>query len=114
MMNLYMKLVKLIKKQRGTDEFCIDYETAKNMLNKEKDSILIDVRSPQEYREKHLYGSVNIPLFDFERGNYKIENKNKLIILYCEYGKRSKKVFNMLKKAGYTKVYQIDGGLDNI
>ena len=113
-MKLYMRLFKKIKKNRGIENYSIDYETARNMLKNEKNGLLIDVRSKQEYKEKHLEGSVNVSLFDFERGNFKIENKNNLIILYCEYGKRSKKVLQFLRKQGYTKVYQIDGGLESL
>ena len=113
-MKIYKNLLKKYRRYREIEEFSIDFETAKNMLNKEKDAILIDVRSKQEYKEKHLNGSINISLFDFERGNFKIWNKDRLIILYCEYGKRSKKVLKILKKLNYTRVYQIDGGLESI
>ena len=102
-----------MRKCRNFDNYNIDYETAKKMLDSESDTMLIDVRSRQEYRENHLKGSINISLYDFERGNYNIEDKNKLLILYCEYGKRSKKALQILRKNGYTNVYQIAGGLEN-
>ena len=113
-MNFYIKLNKILKKYRSIDNYSLDYETVKKMLNKEKNALLIDVRSKQEFKEKHLDGSINISLYDFERKNFKIEDKNKLIILYCEYGERSKKVLKILRKLGYTRVYQIEGGLENI
>lgn len=113
-MNFYIKLNKILKKYRSVDDYSLDYETVKKMLNKEKNALLIDVRSKQEFKEKHLDGSINISLYDFERKNFKIEDKNKLIILYCEYGERSKKVLKILRKLGYTRVYQIEGGLENI
>lgn len=37
-----------------------------------------------------------------------------LIIVYCQSGARSKIAYNALKKIGYTNVYELDGGLDNI
>ena len=78
-------------------------------------AILIDVRSNQEYREGHLQGAINIP--DFEIANRiqkEIPKKNQLIVLYCQYGGRSKKAMLILKNMGYTNVYNLYGGLDII
>lgn len=113
-MDIYKNIKKFFCKYRGKDEFSIDYENVKMIMKNDQNAILIDVRSRQEYKEKHLEGSINISLYDIERGNYKIEDKNSTIILYCELGKRSRRAMEILKKKGYTKVYQLEGGLDNI
>ena len=99
---------------RGINEYSISYSELKEIMNKNKDAILIDVRSPQEYREGHLEKSINISLYDIERGNYNIKDKNKTIILCCQYGKRSKKAMQILRKNGYVNVYQLEGGLENL
>lgn len=78
-------------------------------------AILIDVRSNQEYREGHLQGAVNIP--DFEIANRiqkEIPKKNQLIVLYCQYGGRSRNGMVIMRKMGYTNVYNLYGGLDII
>lgn len=78
-------------------------------------AILVDVRSNQEYREGHLQGSINIP--DFEIANRiqkEIPKKNQLIVVYCQYGGRSKNSMVMMKKMGYTNVYNLYGGLDSL
>ena len=78
-------------------------------------AILIDVRSNQEYREGHIQGAINIP--DFEIANKvqrEMPKKNQAIVLYCQYGGRSKTVANMMKKMGYTNIYNLYGGLDMI
>ena len=88
--------------------------TIEKLKNKVKQgAILIDVRSNQEYREGHLQGAINIP--DFEINNRiqrEIPKKNQLIILYCQYGGRSRNTMNIMKKMGYTNVYNLYGGLD--
>ena len=84
---------RLFCKYRGINEYSISYKEVKEIMNKNKDAILIDVRSPQEYREGHL---------------------EKTIILCCQYGKRSKKAMQILRKNGYTNVYQLEGGLENL
>lgn len=76
-------------------------------------AILIDVRSNQEYREGHIQGAVNIPDFEVQnRLQREVPKKNQLIVLYCEYGGRSKKTMDIMKKMGYTNVYNLYGGLD--
>jgi len=78
-------------------------------------AILLDVRSNQEYKEGHLQGAINIPDFEiFKRIQREIPKKNQLIILYCQYGGRSKSASLILKKLGYTNVYNLYGGLDMI
>ena len=78
-------------------------------------AILIDVRSNQEYREGHLQGAINIPDFEIiNRIQREVPKKNQLIILYCQYGGRSKNVSLLLKKLGYTNVYNLYGGLEYV
>lgn len=76
-------------------------------------AILIDVRSNQEYREGHLQGAINIADFEIaSRVQREIPKKNQLIVLYCQYGGRSKNAMTIMKKLGYTNVYNLYGGLD--
>lgn len=56
-------------------------------------AVIIDVRSRQEYREGHLEGAINIPEFEARnRITKEILNKNQLILIYCQYGGRSRNV----------------------
>ena len=76
-------------------------------------AILIDVRSNQEYREGRLQGAINIPDFEIEtRIEREIPKKNQLIVLYCQYGGRSRNAMLIMKNMGYTNVYNLYGGLE--
>ena len=76
-------------------------------------AILIDVRSSQEYKEGHLQGAINIPDYDItKRVEREIPKRNQQIVLYCQYGGRSKSTMGIMKKIGYTNVYNLYGGLD--
>lgn len=89
----------------------ITIEELKNKVT--QGAILIDVRSNQEYREGHLQGAINIPDFEIiNRVQREIPKKNQLVILYCQYGGRSKNASMIMKKLGYTNVYNLYGGLD--
>ncbi|CDA31204.1 rhodanese domain-containing protein [Clostridium sp. CAG:492] len=71
-------------------------------------TIIVDVRSEQEFKEGHINGAINIPLYkvksDFQK---KVKNKNEYIVLYCTSGIRSKKAQNILISMGYTNVYNL-------
>jgi len=105
-------IFKKYREYRGDD---IDYENVKIILKNDKEAILLDVRSPQEYKEEHLYKSINIPLYDISKKvDNIIPNKETTIIVYCQSGNRSKKAIDILDKKGYKKLYNIVGGMDNI
>lgn len=112
---IYETLQKIFRKSRNSSENNIDYESVKTILKNDKNATLIDVRSPQEYKEGHLDGSINFPLYDLERNSHEIiKNKQNTIILYCQSGNRSNKALQILKDQGCSSIYQIEGGLDNI
>ena len=85
----------------------------KQMLDEEKDVVLIDVRTKEEYDESHLSKAINIP-------NEKIKSitenesitKDTKIIVYCRSGARSKNSANELIKMGYNNVYDL-GAMSN-
>lgn len=76
--------------------------------------MLIDVRSPQEFREGHLDGAISIPEYDIKKEIEKIVlDKNKNIVVYCSSGGRSKKAQKTLNKLGYQNVYNVYNGFIN-
>ena len=78
-------------------------------------AMLLDVRSRQEYNEGHLQGAVNVPDFELiNRIQKEIPKKNQLIIIYCQYGGRSRNAYMIMKRLGYTNIYNLYGGLDMI
>lgn len=77
--------------------------------------VIIDVRSRREFSEKHLNSAINIPLPEIrKRITRYVPNKNKKILVYCEYGERSAKAVETLNKLGYINVYNLKGGLEKI
>ena len=94
----------------------ISYKKLKEIIKLDKTTILLDVRSRQEYKEGHLANALNIPLFDLEKQivQSKLPDKNKTIIIYCVSGYRSRKAKEILEEMGYQKVYNLKNGLDGI
>ncbi len=93
----------------------ITYVEARDKMKNEPYAILLDVRSKQEYDEYHLEGAVCIPTYELANAISKIAmSKEQTIIAYCQSGARSKKAVNLLEKMGYSKVYELAGGIDNL
>jgi rhodanese-related sulfurtransferase len=76
------------------------------------DSIqLIDVRSLEEFRKGHLKGAQNLIYDDDFAQKISQLDKSKPVAVYCKTGRRSEECSNILKKAGFKKVYDLKGGL---
>lgn len=72
-------------------------------------ALLLDVRSPGEYREGHIPGSQNIPLQAIDNAHSIAENKDTVLYLYCHSGSRSRQATAMLRHMGYRNVHNIGG-----
>ncbi|MCK8521915.1 rhodanese-like domain-containing protein [Aquimarina sp. D1M17] len=73
---------------------------------------LVDVRTPKEYEAGHIENALNIDFRDknFEALIAKVD-KTKPVAVYCGKGGRSGKCSAYMKKAGFTKIYDLDGGI---
>ncbi|MCX8132113.1 MAG: rhodanese-like domain-containing protein [Clostridia bacterium] len=88
-------------------------EEAKKRLESEKGSILLDVRTQEEYDEKHIPNSLLIPVDVIEKeAPAKLTDKNATIFVYCRSGRRSVTASETLVKMGYTNVYNLGGIID--
>ena len=74
-----------------------------------KGAALLDVRTPQEYREGHIPGSENVPLQTIDKVADLAENKDTVLYVYCHSGARSRQATAMLQHMGYTDVRNIGG-----
>ena len=86
------------------DKTDLQYDEAMEIYKREN-AILIDVRMPDEYREKHIEGAINIPIYEIDNFKNEIIDKDKVILLYWKTGKRSKIVKEILMQNGYRNVY---------
>ena len=72
-------------------------------------AVLLDVRTPQEYREGHIPGSQNVPLQQLDKVEEVTENKDTVLYVYCRSGARSRQAVSLLQAMGYTNVHNIGG-----
>lgn len=108
-----MKILNFLKFSRQNQNLSLN--EIKEIIKNNENAILVDVRSRQEYLEGHLNGSVNIPLYELEQCCERtLKDKEAIIIVYCQYGARSKKAIMILRRHGYRNLYHLKGGLDAI
>lgn len=69
---------------------------------------VLDVRSAEEYRARHLPNAVNIPLGELEqRIGRQAPNQDEVLLLHCLSGGRSGLGRRALKRMGYTRVFNL-------
>ena len=78
-------------------------------FRKASGAVLVDVRTPEEYREGHIVGSRNIPLQQLEEITAVAENKETALYVYCRSGGRSRQAAALLQRMGYSNVRNIGG-----
>lgn len=76
------------------------------------DAVLLDVRTPEEYRQGHIPDSRNIPLQSLEKVSSIVGDKDTPLFVYCLSGSRSRQAARMLSDMGYSNVRNI-GGIAN-
>lgn len=74
---------------------------------------IIDVRTPEEYEERHYPGATNIPVDILPRKLDSLGAKEMQIIVYCASGGRSAIAAAILKAQGFTRVTNA-GALDDL
>ncbi|HTB98273.1 MAG TPA: rhodanese-like domain-containing protein [Terracidiphilus sp.] len=71
-------------------------------------AMIIDVRTPEEYRAKHLSQSFNMPVDEVESLlPNKVRDKERIILVHCQSGLRSRKAKEQLTRIGYKNVYDM-------
>ncbi len=73
-------------------------------------AVLLDVRTPEEFAEGHIPGSVNLPVGEQRRKSDLLpDDPDAPIYVYCLSGARSAQMVMDLHRLGYTHVYNIGG-----
>lgn len=88
----------------------IDIVEFEKLMSKEGIT-LVDVRTPEEIAAGHIEGAMGI---DYKADNFKEEigklDRDGEYLLYCRSGNRSGKAMKLMKKMGFTKMYNMEGG----
>jgi rhodanese-related sulfurtransferase len=85
----------LIKKNKGNSNF-----------------VILDIRTPEEFRDGHLEGAINV---DFRSGNFPNEidrlDKIKTYFVYCRTGNRSYDAVALMGPLGFRSIVRLEGDI---
>ena len=76
-------------------------------------AVLLDVRTPEEFREGHIPGAIVISHEEIaEKAEEVLTDEDQLILVYCRSGRRSKIAAEALVELGYTNIKEFGGIID--
>ena len=88
----------------------VSMDEAITMMEEESGYIILDVRTPEEFTDKHIPGAVNIPNETIGTEEIpELPDKDQLILVYCRSGNRSKQASEKLVTLGYTNIVEFGG-----
>lgn len=97
----------------GTEENSytqISMDEAIQMMETEENYIILDVRTKEEFDEKHIPGAINIANEVIHQDQSEaLPDKDQLILIYCRSGNRSKQAAEKLVQQGYNNIYEFGG-----
>ena len=80
------------------------------MMEEETDYIILDVRTAEEFKDRHIPGAINIPNETIGTEEIpELPDKDQRILVYCRSGNRSKQASEKLAALGYTNIIEFGG-----
>lgn len=91
----------------------IPYITVEELSELKQDVVLLDARELSEYKVSHLKDAICVGYdnFKLKKTIKQFNNKQQKIVVYCSLGIRSEAIAERLKKAGYTNIFNLYGGI---
>jgi rhodanese-related sulfurtransferase len=100
---------KLLGSVGGVPE--VDVTQAVQMINHEN-AVVLDVREPSEFAAGHIANAHLVPLGQVKDSIKTLEKfRNQAVVVSCRSGNRSGTACSILRKAGFTRVYNLSGGI---
>lgn len=90
----------------------LNVDQAATVLEKNKDIVVLDVRTLPEFKSGHIHGATNLDFYgdDFEQKLAKLD-RQKPYLVHCAVGGRSSKVRDKMKELNFKTIYHLDGGI---
>ena len=112
---LLVVLVMLIKvelEHQASKGLLVSPSMAIRLMNNHDETMVIDIRATADYKNGHIKGAKNAPLNEFASSIESFASyKNKPVLLYCNSGSTTTRAIKLLKKAGFEKINNLEGGI---
>ena len=91
----------------------LDNKSWEKAQKEDQNSVILDVRTPEEYDERHIPNSKLINVQEPQSFVDEVEklDKSKSYYLYCRSGGRSATACNIMEQMGFTDVANLEGGI---
>ena len=105
-LSLFLAGCMVTKKSETSGSYkTISSTEAQQMIEDNKDALILDVRTAAEYESGHIPNAVNLSNEDIQAGKVdSLKDKSQLIMVYCRSGNRSRQAAQKLAELGYTNV----------
>lgn len=100
------------KKEASMNTFkSVSMDEGLKLMTSDKDFVLLDVRTPEEFAAGHIPGALQLTNETFTKQDAEnlLKDKNQTIYVYCRSGRRSKQASQKLIDLGYVNVIEIGG-----
>ncbi|MBE6929663.1 MAG: rhodanese-like domain-containing protein [Ruminococcaceae bacterium] len=88
----------------------VNMDEAITLMKEESGYIILDVRTPEEFADKHIPGAINVPNETIGTKEIpQLPDKDQLILVYCRSGNRSRQASEKLAALGYTNIVEFGG-----
>lgn len=112
---LFVVLVLLIKAEldhQANKGLLLSPSRATRLMNNENETVILDTRTSAEFKAGHIKGAKNVPLAEFGNSIDGLsDKKNKPVLVYCNTGNTATRAIRQLKKAGFEKINNLEGGI---
>jgi len=108
------KTVKQLIAEAAREIAFVSMDEARRQLEHgDEELVLLDVREPEAFRDRHLPGARNVPRGELElRADRELPDPTTRILVYCQLGKISTLAAHTLRTMGYQRAVALDGGFE--
>ena len=97
--------------QEETNIVKLNSEQFEKKVQNNSNTIILDVRTVEEFDEGHIPGSININYFDSDFiSQMETLDTTKTLLIYCRSGNRSSKAITLIEDSGFDEIYELEGG----
>lgn len=97
--------------QAGRTEYDLSPQEAKDLLERDPNVVILDVREPHEFEIVHIEGARLIPLGQLHERVNELDTSD-TIVVHCHHGPRSQQAIKILEHFGFKKLKHLHGGID--
>ncbi len=95
----------------GHSQYDLSPAEVKDLLGRDKEAVLLDVREPHEYEIVRIEGATLIPLSELHLRTNELDTA-RTVVTYCHHGQRSLQAVKTLEHFGFRKLRHLRGGID--